>query len=130
MSAAQTCNQIKALLNLPSNWNSYGAPPIRKDLADAACAFVNAVLHDDSPLPSAVPTSWGGIQLEWHIHGIDFEVNVIDPARFSIFFDDEQTGVERELEAAPDSVDLRAIIDELTSRQTRNVRGRDAHVGR
>jgi hypothetical protein len=61
---------IEALANLPVDWDTYGAGPIGPLPIDAAKRFLHAIT---SP-PSVVPSSNGGVQLEWHVHGWDIEV--------------------------------------------------------
>lgn len=56
-----------ALLDLKKNWNSYGAPPIDVETAIAADMFLNKHVN-------IVPTAKGGIQLEWHVNGLDIEI--------------------------------------------------------
>ncbi|RPI87568.1 MAG: hypothetical protein EHM42_05090, partial [Planctomycetaceae bacterium] len=61
---------------LPENWDSYGAVPIRQASLWAAVELLADVMHDETPLPTAVPTSHGAVQLEWHTRGIDLEIEV------------------------------------------------------
>jgi hypothetical protein len=55
------------LLDLKKNWNSYGAEPIDFEAAQAADLFLNKQVN-------IVPTSKGGVQLEWHVNGLDIEI--------------------------------------------------------
>ena len=54
--------EFRRLLDLPENWNSYGALPISGAAIKAAESM------------SIVPTCNGGVQLEWHINGHDIEI--------------------------------------------------------
>lgn len=61
--------QLQELADLPPNWNSYRARPI-----DArAIAAVRALLETK---PFIVPTSMGGVQLEWHTPHGDYELEI------------------------------------------------------
>lgn len=60
--------RLKELLRLPDGWDGYGAPPIRPEIAALATVLLTP--------PSIVPMSDGGIQLEWHIYSIDFEMSI------------------------------------------------------
>ena len=50
------------LLALPENWDSYKARTPSATAIDAACSF------------SLVPLPDGDIQMEWHIGGVDIEI--------------------------------------------------------
>jgi len=56
--------QIRAL---KPGWNTYGAPEVTEDAIETVkWVFV-------------IPCNDGGIQLELHLHGVDFEL-IIDPS--------------------------------------------------
>ena len=63
------------LKNLELNWDSYGAPPIDSRIIDAAVRIAELLRNP----PAIVPTSSGGVQLEWHALGIDFEIEITTP---------------------------------------------------
>jgi len=58
--------EFDALLRLPTNWDSYGAPPIDAKTIERARAWLGAV--------SVVPTCKGGVALEWYRDGVELEV--------------------------------------------------------
>lgn len=79
----QTCERmreplqrIEALVALGAGWDTYGSQPIRPAVALHAVRLLAAILSDDVPTPSIVPTSTGGLQLEWHQRGADLELEV------------------------------------------------------
>ena len=51
---------------LPENWDSYGAPRVSADAIRRAARWLESV--------AVVPCSDGGVQLEWHSDGVDFEI--------------------------------------------------------
>src|SRR5262245_10674159 len=53
-------NLIK-LANMQSGWDSYGAPPIRRDTGLFALEILSRVMRKRTPLPQVVPSSVGGI---------------------------------------------------------------------
>ena len=55
---------VTDLASLSENWDGYGAVPI----SEAALRVAEAIY--------VVPTCNGGIQVEWHANGWDFEVEV------------------------------------------------------
>ena len=60
------------LLALKENWDSYGAPIISKIALDAALRLRNVL----AAVPSFVPMSNGGVQIEWHSLGFDVELEI------------------------------------------------------
>lgn len=72
------------LLRLPPGWNSYSAKPIAASNAVRAIRVLASIIDTETPLPAIVPSSQGGIQLEWHAKGIDIEVYIdsYDDVRF------------------------------------------------
>jgi hypothetical protein len=74
-----TVQALKNMLSLAANWDSYGAPPIDPITLSSALEFLCDAIQDDTPAPSVVPTSHGGIQIEWHTQGIDIEVEFLSP---------------------------------------------------
>lgn len=81
-------NQVCELGNLPFDWNSYGAKPIDPETAASALRLMLDVLSADDPQPAVVPTSRGGVLLEWHEGGVDLEVDVRSPSSIHVLFED------------------------------------------
>jgi hypothetical protein len=105
------------LLSLPANWDSYGAREI--DLSCVKFAFEKLLplaMRPKTPLPSVVPTTRGGVQLEWHTRGIDLEVEVIAPGRLYAAYEDQRTGQFWEEEIRSDLSKLDQSFDELSGR--------------
>ena len=65
-------NRVGELLRLPDDWDGYGSAPISQTTADAALRLRACVAVE----PQMVPTSGGGIQLEWHNRGFDVELEL------------------------------------------------------
>lgn len=85
--------RISALMALGSDWDSYGGQPIRPSAALHAVQLLAAVLSNDVPSPSIVPTSDGGLQLEWHQEEADLEMAVTPDRSVEVFLQmpNEQT---------------------------------------
>jgi hypothetical protein len=77
--------RVNTLLNLPENWDSYGAPRISAECVMAAFSLVLSNVVHETPAPQFVPTSRGGIQVEWHIGGVDLEL-VFDPFQPAYYY--------------------------------------------
>ena len=97
-----TLSELNELLDLPPNWNSYGARAIEPQAVVQAIQLLGAVTSEASPRPNVVPTRRGeGVQLEWHMHDIDVEVEVLPEASAEMFFRNKTTGVEWSASSGP-----------------------------
>jgi len=107
--------RISELGDLEENWDSYGAQPVDPRCAAATAEFVLDFLGGDTPKPAIVPTTRGGIQLEWHRAGADLEIEIESPTRFHVFFEDEQTGEEREITLSNNLLPLLPLLERLNA---------------
>jgi hypothetical protein len=64
------------LLVLPKDWDSYGGQQVVPKPIEAAIRLLSLFMTDKCPLPSLVPTSAGGVQIEWHTKGVDLEIEI------------------------------------------------------
>ena len=62
MKDAVNADFVQSLRDLPLNWDSYGSPKI----GEGALKVLQGL--------QVVPTSPGGIQVEWHCNGYDLEI--------------------------------------------------------
>jgi len=67
--------KVIELLNLPENWDSCGAAKIAPHKARQAIVFYETLVNE---MPSIIPTRGGGIQFEWHVNGVDIEIDIND----------------------------------------------------
>ena len=84
---------MSELLNLPENWDSYGACRISPAATAFALQLLSETMQTDTPVPALVPTSGGGVQLEWHTRGIDLEVEIRSPGRLYVSYEDHRHNV-------------------------------------
>lgn len=110
-----TLDRIVELMELAPNWDSYGGSQIDPACILESVRLLLAVTTENTPLPSVVPTSQGGVQLEWHTNGVDLEVEVISPPRFSASFGESDTDREEEWEFSADLTRLMTCIARLSS---------------
>lgn len=82
--------RITNLSQLEHNWDSYGAVPVQLPAIFYAVNLMASFMTDETPIPSIVPTTSGGIQIEWHAGGIDFEIEVMSDGILSVFYEDER----------------------------------------
>jgi hypothetical protein len=100
--------------SLPENWNSYGARSITAQTVAAALRLLSLIMSDVMPLPSVVPTSRGGIQLEWHTRGVDLEINVSPGGGYTASFEDLR-GSQWSGDVTSDLSPLRAVLVTLAA---------------
>jgi hypothetical protein len=113
-----TLDALDALLRLPANWNSYGANPVDPRLAVAAFTLLRDAAGSREPAaPQLVPTTAGGVQLEWHIGGIDLEVEPRPAGRYYLFFEDGPHDRRQEGEFGSTLVPFAEALDELARHQ-------------
>ena len=79
----------------------------------AAVTLLLNLLSPDDPLPSVVPTSRGGILLEWHEGGIDLEIDIRSPSWFHVVLEDG------EYEEECDHADLEVVQQKLNLLRSR-----------
>jgi hypothetical protein len=101
-------SKLVELLKLPPNWDSYGARPIDPIHVRAALQVLLRIMGDETPMPFVVPTNRGGIQMEWHVHGLDLEIETVSAQRIRVSFEDEMSSEEWE-------ADLGTAVERLTA---------------
>lgn len=88
---------LRAMAALPwwtDNWSS-GATRTQGAAITYMLEILLEVLDSQTPPPSVVPTWNGGVQVEWHRNGIDFEIEVTPEGDIEYFFkspDEEYEG--------------------------------------
>ncbi|MDP2200825.1 MAG: hypothetical protein Q8K07_02310 [Methylicorpusculum sp.] len=113
----QTTSKLYAILSLEDNWDSYGAKRISNRVADAATELLCNIMQANTPAPQVVPSANGSIQLEWHLAGVDLEIEVESANASKVFFEDslnEESAWEGEI-----SFDLTKLVDYISILTTR-----------
>ena len=100
--------RLNELLALPANWDSYGSRTISVPAATTALQLLRSVLSAGKPIPSIIPTSYGGIQIEWHRNNADLEISVFPDGKVLAYFEDESDN-------PPQQADLARSPDRLMS---------------
>ena len=80
-------NKLRSFLDLPEGWDSYGGLPIRASALKTAMKLLCSVAAANVRPPSVVPTSAGGVQLEWHTNQADLELAVDPHGSVEVFLD-------------------------------------------
>lgn len=106
--------ELCELLDLPKDWDSYGAPQIEKQSVIDALYLLSNTASALTPKPWVVPTSHGGVKLEWHTGGIDLEIEVGPHAKGSVFYEDRSKEYkEKECNLKAEIPHLRELIEKL-----------------
>jgi hypothetical protein len=98
--------RLNDLLALPADWDSYGARTISVPAATTTLQLLRSVLSVGKPIPAIIPTSYGGIQIEWHRNNADLEISVFPDGKVMAYFEDESGNPpqQAELTYSPDRV--------------------------
>lgn len=108
---------LEAILSLPEGWNSYHAHRIDGQAAIRAVQLLLDTAQAETPAPSVVPTAPGGVQLEWHMRGIDLEVEITPDLQVEAAYEDAATQAEWEADVTTDRRPLQEALATLTGRQ-------------
>jgi len=109
-------NQIEAMraLNeitkLSQNWDSYGSPPPTILVIDLAIDVLTKIDHPSLPAASVVPTSGGGVQLEWSIGSRRFQLEILVDGSAEYLKIDETGPVEEGSLIPTDYDKIRSIL--------------------
>lgn len=83
-------SRLQHLSRLGENWDSYSGHPPTDTSVFTTLAVVVRLLRDQGDVPAIVPTSEGGIQVEWHRDSGELEIRVGPDGELSAFRFDEQ----------------------------------------
>jgi hypothetical protein len=92
---------------------SYGGVPVQPSAVKATSAILFAYARPSSPPPTVVPTTRGGIQIEWHTPSVELETSVAPPSCISALFENRATGEEWERDFRSDLSELAKAIGQL-----------------
>ena len=104
--------KLWSLMRLEPGWDSYDARSISPDAVRTAIAFL--VQSASRARPSIVPTSKGGIQLEWHDGLVDVEIECMPSGHAQLVGEDAESGETVERWVAPGHI---AVEDWLAKLQ-------------
>lgn len=111
--------EVLRLTELKRGWDSYNAHPIRWDAALFALLILRNVMQATTPVPQIVPSSVGGVQLEWHERNIDLELHITGPYECELWYQDHANPNAQPVceEITNDLSLIRTLVAELTSRR-------------
>lgn len=85
--------ELRSLLMLKSGWDGYEGSPISGRAIERASEVLQVIAKSEAPPPAIVPTSSGGIQIEWYRSNIELQIE-IEPSneRLQIAYRNLETG--------------------------------------
>ncbi len=113
--ANEVVARLTGLLKLRPGWDSYRAPSLSRDAAMFSIEVLQSVMHPATPVPFVVPTSTGGVQLEWHQPFFDLEICISAPYVGTYSWSDAQTGQEGEGAFNQDLTTLKAVVSKVST---------------
>lgn len=96
-----TLTELVGLLELPEGWNSYRARRVDFDAVKHAVDLLFNVVDRRTPRPAIVPTSRGGVQIEWHGER-DVEIEVAPNGSIGFLTADHETDFANLADAIPE----------------------------
>jgi hypothetical protein len=113
----EVVQKLLGLTRLGPNWDGYGAPPTKWDAGMFALNVLDQVMSERTPIPQVVPSSTGGVQLEWHERQMDIELHVDAPYACELWVRDLRSGRQDiSIEISDDFSELQRAISTLTRR--------------
>lgn len=104
-------SKLKALQCLEDDWDSYGAKRISEAVLSDGSQLLAQFGEMGLPAPHISPTAAGGIQFEWRVKGIEFDLELEPGGTMLGVFDD--TNNERSWERDLPPNDLAQVIEAL-----------------
>jgi hypothetical protein len=72
-------NRLNEICGLQVGWDGYRGCPTRFDVARFSFNLLQSICTPDTPAPSIVPLSSGGLQIEWSTEEAEIELTVYAP---------------------------------------------------
>ncbi|WP_139032183.1 hypothetical protein [Mesorhizobium amorphae] len=112
--------RLTALVQLPKGWDGYQGRPVSFPTAYFCMSILEKIAAPGTPPPTLVPGSDGSLQIEWHAHEFDIEVDILRVNEVSAWMFDHRTDVETELELTNDFAEVAKWVEDLARRATGN----------
>jgi CheY-like chemotaxis protein len=106
---------METFRSLEDGWDGYDAPCLDREIIDTAhIDILPELVGTLSVPPTVVPLTTGGIQIEYHLNGYNFEIEFTSPTRVAVLLTLEDRVLE-EFDAEL-GVDVRVRLKEILSR--------------
>jgi hypothetical protein len=99
--------RLVELLSLPAGWDTYDAPPIDQRAVARAGQLLLRTMDEWSPLPDILPSSDGGVILEWYRPTVQLRIDVPPEGSPELYYQQGDASWEGTVgEATPDVREL------------------------
>ncbi len=102
--------KLRKLAELPKGWDSYGADPVTPSCIQKAIEALPKIVVENTPMPSVVPCSDSGVQIEWHTRDMDVEIGFTLDGRVKAFVSNLKTSEEWDADVTGDILRLRRAL--------------------
>jgi hypothetical protein len=113
-------DRFNHLTALPVGWDGYGGRPVSFSCAVFAANVLEQLCDAELLPPQIVPGSDGTLQLEWHVAGVDVEIDILGPNEVVATRYDANLGLDDRYELSTDFRPLVSWIDDLRNRSRRS----------
>jgi hypothetical protein len=110
----EVVRRLSDLRELTPGWDGYRAPALSHGAVSFAIELLGKVMRSRTPLPQLVPSSVGGVQIEWHEKDIDLEIHIAAPYRCELWYQNHRSGEVIDQEFTADFSPLAIPIAELS----------------
>ncbi len=101
--------RLSDLVNLPDDWDSYGAKRISSNAVFGAINLVLPNIEYFTSAPLVFPHGSGGIQIEWHVGNTDLEVLALSEHQYRISHSKEGVDIVDDLMTKDPDVAIAAL---------------------
>jgi hypothetical protein len=108
-----TANAMFSLTSFPAGWDSGSARRIERATVEHALRLLAGILESRITAPTVVPTPSGGVQTEWHMGGLDIEIEFRPGSEAYVSVEDLRDRTEWEGELYPNVDRLRTYLPRL-----------------
>jgi hypothetical protein len=115
-------NRIDYLLTLSEGWDGPGSGALDFECAMEAISFMLSTAAHETPAPQLIPTSDSGVQIEWHMGGIDLEVRFSPGSSATYYYCAED--VDKEGEVSTDEAVVASLVRSLPPRNEPTISSR------
>ncbi len=105
-----TMRRLLQIAMLRRNWDGRGSARVAPDTLVFVFTLLEQSMPPNASAPDMVPLGNGGIQLIWHTHKAELEVEIVKPNEVFVFHLDHTSGAEQEIRLSTQFGELSAII--------------------
>ena len=105
--------RLTDLALLRMGWDGHQGLPLDRDTMEFAVTIIAGLMRPSVPIPSIVPLSYGGLQIEWHRNGWDVEIEFIAPYEVEVYEKDVRTGEDKVFPLTRDFRALDEVIEKI-----------------